>query len=116
VKNFIMDSKVVVGVGNIYANEALFAAGIRPGKAAGRITLSQYQLLVKQIKAVLNKSIQVGGTSLRDFTGGDGQPGYFRQALKVYGRNGESCRVCDTEIRLARTGQRGTFYCPQCQR
>ena len=115
VKNFIMDSKVVVGVGNIYANEALFAAGIRPGRAAGRVSLAQYQLLVKKIKAVLARSIKVGGTTLRDFTGGDGQPGYFKQSLKVYGRDGEPCKNCGEVIRLSRQGQRGTFYCPQCQ-
>lgn len=116
VKNFIMDSKVVVGVGNIYANEALFAAGLRPGRAAGRVTLDQYRVLVKKIQAVLRRSIEVGGTTLRDFTGGDGQPGYFKQSLKVYGRDGEACRRCGAKIRLARTGQRSTFYCGQCQR
>lgn len=116
VKNFIMDSKVVVGVGNIYANEALFASGIRPGKAAGRITLIQFQLLAQKIKSILHNAIKVGGTTLRDFTGSDGQPGYFSQSLMVYGRNEESCRVCGNTIRLSRLGQRSTFYCPHCQR
>jgi len=116
VKNFIMDSKVVVGVGNIYANEALFASGIRPGKAAGGITLDQFQLLAQKIKSVLQNAIKVGGTTLRDFTDSEGQPGYFGQSLMVYGRNKEACRICGNIIKLSRLGQRSTFYCPHCQR
>ncbi|MEX2131314.1 MAG: bifunctional DNA-formamidopyrimidine glycosylase/DNA-(apurinic or apyrimidinic site) lyase [Pseudohongiellaceae bacterium] len=115
IKNFIMDSKVVVGVGNIYANEALFASGIRPGKAAGRITLARYQLLAEKIKAILHQAIKLGGTTLRDFTDSDGQPGYFSQSLMVYGRDRQLCRVCNQPIRVSRLGQRSTFYCPHCQ-
>ena len=116
IKTLIMDSKVVVGVGNIYANEALFLAGIRPGRAAGSITRAQSQALTQHIKAVLAKAIEVGGTTLRDFVGGDGQPGYFKQSLYVYGREGEACKVCGEVLKLRRIGQRATVYCPQCQK
>ena len=115
IKSFIMDSKIVVGVGNIYANEALFLAGIRPGIAAGRITRSRYQLLAEIIKSVLQKAIKAGGTTLRDFTNGEGKPGYFKQQLNVYGRAGEPCTVCATPIKLIQQGQRATYYCTQCQ-
>ncbi|MCW8195654.1 bifunctional DNA-formamidopyrimidine glycosylase/DNA-(apurinic or apyrimidinic site) lyase [Proteobacteria bacterium 005FR1] len=116
VKTFIMDNKVVVGVGNIYANEALFLAGIRPGKAAGRISRPQYDLLAEQIKHVLAKAIAAGGTTLRDFLGSDGKPGYFKQQLFVYGRSGENCLQCETPLKTRRLGQRATVYCPTCQR
>jgi len=115
VKTFIMDNHVVVGVGNIYANEALFNSGIRPRKAAGRITRAQYQTLSKAILKVLNASIKMGGTTLKDFVGGDGQPGYFQQTLNVYGRENDACRQCESPIKLIRLGQRSTFYCPSCQ-
>ena len=115
IKSLIMDSKVVVGVGNIYANEALFLAGIRPGRAAGGLTRVQCHALVAQIKSVLAKAIQVGGTTLRDFVGGDGKPGYFQQSLYVYGRAGEACRRCAKPLRERRIGQRATVYCSQCQ-
>jgi formamidopyrimidine-DNA glycosylase len=116
VKNFIMDGKVVVGVGNIYANEALFLAGIDPRRAAGRISRARYQRLADTIKQVLTYAIEQGGTTLRDFVGGDGKPGYFAQQLAVYGRGGEPCVRCGTPLREARLGQRASVYCVACQR
>jgi formamidopyrimidine-DNA glycosylase len=116
VKQFIMDGKVVVGVGNIYASEALFLAGIHPGRAAGRISRDRCDRLAAAIKEVLAASIRAGGTTLRDFVGGDGKPGYFSQQLRVYGRTGEPCLTCGTPVRQVITGQRSTYYCPRCQR
>lgn len=116
VKAFIMDSKVVVGVGNIYASESLFMAGIHPKTAAGRISKARYERLVEAIKQVLAAAIKQGGTTLRDFTDSDGKPGYFQQQLQVYGRSGEACPRCGSRIRSLQLGQRNTFYCPQCQR
>ena len=116
VKTFLMDSHIVVGVGNIYANEALFGAGIRPDRAAGRVALARYQRLAEAVKFVLARSIRQGGTTLRDFVGGDGKPGYFRQQLQVYGRGGEACRVCAAPLAEVRLGQRATVYCRVCQR
>jgi formamidopyrimidine-DNA glycosylase len=116
VKNFIMDGKVVVGVGNIYANEALFLAGIRPDRAAGRISRDRYRCLAEKIKQVLTFAIEQGGTTLRDFVGGDGKPGYFAQQLYVYGRRGQPCKRCGRELRERRLGQRTTVYCVTCQR
>jgi formamidopyrimidine-DNA glycosylase len=116
VKQFIMDSHIVVGVGNIYANEALFAAGLAPKRKAGSISAERYAALVDEIKEVLGRAIDVGGTTLRDFVGGDGKPGYFKQSLQVYGRGGEACVACGTELKEIRLGQRSTVYCPQCQK
>ncbi len=116
VKNFIMDAHVVVGVGNIYAAESLFRAGIRPTVAAHRVTLTAYESLARAIRFVLQRSIHVGGTTLRDFVDHDGNPGYFKQLLNVYGRDGQPCRVCGTTLRLTRLGQRSTVFCPKCQR
>ncbi len=116
VKTFIMDSRIVVGVGNIYANEALFLAGIRPGRAAGRVTRPGYERLVEAIKQVLAAAVTQGGTTLRDFVGGDGKPGYFRQQLNVYDHGGEPCPACGAELRETRLGQRSTVYCRECQR
>lgn len=116
VKNFIMDGKVVVGVGNIYANEALFLSGIRPTRPAGRISRARYEALADNIKQVLTNAITQGGTTLRDFVGGDGKPGYFAQQLRVYGRAGEPCRSCGRPLREARLGQRTSVYCVTCQR
>jgi formamidopyrimidine-DNA glycosylase len=116
IKPFIMDSKVVVGVGNIYANEALFLAGINPKREAGKISMARYERLVAAIKQVLTEAISQGGTTLRDFVGGDGRPGYFAQALKVYGREGMPCPACGTPVKQFRQGQRSTFYCPHCQK
>lgn len=116
IKAFIMDSHIVVGVGNIYANEALFLAGILPSRAAGRVGRERYQLLADRIRAVLGEAITQGGTTLRDFVGGDGKPGYFQQKLFVYGRGGEVCRQCKTILSETRQGQRTTVFCRQCQR
>ncbi|MEE4184453.1 MAG: bifunctional DNA-formamidopyrimidine glycosylase/DNA-(apurinic or apyrimidinic site) lyase [Gammaproteobacteria bacterium] len=116
VKSFIMNSQVVAGVGNIYANEALFRAGIHPQRAAGRIALQRMERLAAEIRAVLAAAIQVGGTTLRDYRGGDGKPGYFRQRLQVYERGGEPCRACATPVRHIVQAQRSTYYCTHCQR
>ncbi|MCX6868246.1 MAG: bifunctional DNA-formamidopyrimidine glycosylase/DNA-(apurinic or apyrimidinic site) lyase [Verrucomicrobia bacterium] len=116
IKLVIMDAKVVVGVGNIYASEALFRAGIRPQTMARRVTKPRLAKLVTAIRAVLTEAIAAGGTTLRDFLHADGKPGYFKQQLCVYQRTGEPCQVCGTAIRHAVTGQRSTFWCPQCQK
>lgn len=116
IKSFIMDSKVVVGVGNIYANEALFKAGISPLRQAGAVSRARYEALVDEIKKTLAGAIEQGGTTLRDFVGGDGKPGYFQQQLLVYGRAGEACKQCSKALKEVRLGQRSTVYCTQCQR
>lgn len=116
IKSFIMNSHIVVGVGNIYASEALFMAGIHPRRPAGRVTRLAYEKLLKAIKSVIRSAIKQGGTTLRDFTQSDGKPGYFKQRLKVYGREGEACRVCGTPIRQVVIGQRASYFCPACQR
>jgi len=116
IKSFIMDSHNVVGVGNIYANEALFAAGIHPRRAAGKVTRAQYTLLVQAIKQVLRAAIRAGGTTLRDFTRSDGKPGYFRQSLQVYDREGEPCPTCGKPVTHAVIAQRSSYYCTHCQR
>ncbi|WP_018936948.1 bifunctional DNA-formamidopyrimidine glycosylase/DNA-(apurinic or apyrimidinic site) lyase [Thioalkalivibrio sp. ALJ24] len=116
VKAFLMDQATVVGVGNIYATEALFLAGIRPGRAAGRVTRTEYRRLAGHVKTVLAAAIERGGTTLRDFLREDGSHGYFRQELRIYGRAGEPCRVCGTSIRTRSVGQRASAYCPSCQR
>jgi formamidopyrimidine-DNA glycosylase len=116
VKPFIMDNAVVVGVGNIYASEALFAAGIDPRREAGSISRARYARLADEIKRVLAYAIQRGGTTLRDFVGGDGQPGYFQQELFVYGRGGEFCKRCGNGLREVRLGQRSSVFCAKCQR
>lgn len=115
VKNFIMNSHVVVGVGNIYASEALFMSGIRPGKSAGRVSAAAYDDLANNIKKVLSAAIKQGGTTLRDFVNSSGEPGYFQQTLNVYGREGEPCKVCSQTIKQKTIGQRSTFYCARCQ-
>ncbi len=115
VKNFLMDGHVVVGVGNIYANEALFLAGIRPTVQAQKVSLPAYEALAAAVRNVLNSAIQMGGTTLRDYVGGQGDPGYFAQSLNVYGREGEQCNLCDSGLRSLRLGQRATVYCPKCQ-
>ena len=116
VKNFIMTNAVVVGVGNIYANEALFLSGIDPRKSAGKISRQKYLALAKNIQAVLARAIEMGGTTLRDFLGADGKPGYFRIELNVYGKTGEPCPNCGAPIRSIAIGQRNSFFCPKCQR
>ena len=116
IKQVIMDSHVVVGVGNIYANEALFRAGIRPQLAAGRLGKERCARLVLSIREVLRAAIKKGGSSLRDYVNSDGKQGYFQQHYFVYGRTGEPCRQCGSAIKQLRQGQRSTFYCPVCQR
>jgi formamidopyrimidine-DNA glycosylase len=116
VKNFLMNAHVVVGVGNIYASESLFRARIRPGRRAASLTTAEAQRLARAVKAVLGNAIRVGGTTLRDYVGADGNPGYFRQKLYVYERAGRPCRVCRTPIRKTTHGQRSTYYCPNCQK
>jgi formamidopyrimidine-DNA glycosylase len=116
IKQFLMDQRVVVGVGNIYASEALFRAGISPRRAAGRIGRERYERLVEAVRAVLGEAIRQGGTTLRDYVNADGAPGYFRQKLYVYERAGEPCRRCGTAIRQLTQGQRSTYYCPACQK
>lgn len=116
IKQTIMDSKVVVGVGNIYASEALYLAGIRPTRAAGMVSAARLAKLVDAIQTVLAKSISQGGTTLRDFLHQDGSAGYFRQQLNVYERNGQPCPACQSPVRRIVLGQRSTFYCPKCQR
>lgn len=115
VKSFVMDSHVVVGVGNIYANEALFMAGIRPQTQAGTISARRYTRLAECIRQVISHAISVGGTTLRDFVGGDGKPGYFQQSLLVYGRAGEPCKNCAGILTEIRQSQRSSVYCPRCQ-
>lgn len=115
VKQFIMNAGVVVGVGNIYASESLFLAGIHPLRQAGRVSLQRYELLADAIRGVLERAIAAGGTTLRDFYGGDGESGYFQQQLDVYGRTDEACTRCGAPIRSKVVGQRNTFYCLNCQ-
>ena len=115
IKPFIMNAQVVVGVGNIYASEALYRAGINPRRAAGRVALRRYEELAAAIKDVLASAIKAGGTTLRDFYGGDGEAGYFKQQLEVYDREGEHCRRCNTIISAIVQGQRSTYYCKSCQ-
>ena len=116
VKNVIMDGRIVVGVGNIYASEALYRARVHPKRAAGRVSVARYAGIVLAIREVLAEAIEVGGTTLRDFVKSDGEPGYFRLQLNVYGRTGEPCPACRAPIHQAVIGQRSSFYCPTCQR
>jgi formamidopyrimidine-DNA glycosylase len=116
VKALLMDGHVVVGVGNIYANEALFRAGIRPGRRCDRLTREECRRLAVSVRSVLAQAVEQGGTSLRDFVREDGRPGYFVQELKVYGRGGLPCLACGATLKETRQGQRSTVYCPRCQR
>lgn len=116
IKALLMDSRVVVGVGNIYANEALYHAGIRPSRRAGRLSRAACAGLVDAIRRVLREAIDAGGTTLRDFAAGEGRPGYFQLSLAVYGRAGQPCSHCGSTLKSARIAQRGTVYCPHCQR
>ena len=115
VKTFIMDSRILVGVGNIYAAESLFLAGVRPSTAAGRVTLGGFAALAEAIKRVLSQALDAGGTTLRDFVGSDGRPGYFKQKLNVYGRGGRPCRRCGASLQHRRIGGRATVFCRRCQ-
>lgn len=116
IKPWLMDNKLVVGVGNIYASESLFVAGILPDRPAMVLGEEEAERLVATIKAVLLRSIEQGGTTLRDFLQSDGKPGYFAQELQVYGRAGEPCRQCGTLIEASKHAQRSTFFCPRCQK
>jgi len=116
IKTFLMDGHIVVGVGNIYANEALHLAGIRPTREAGRVARSSYDALAGSVKQVLNQAIERGGTTLRDFLRVDGEPGYFQLELLAYEREGMPCKRCGTKIRRVVIGQRSSYYCPRCQR
>ncbi len=116
VKSFIMDGRIVVGAGNIYAAEALFRAGIRPQRAAGKLSRADYARLADAVRTVLSEAVTQGGTTLRDFFGADGAAGYFQQALYVYGRAGQPCQICGAPIKLLTIGQRASCFCPKCQR
>ncbi len=116
IKQVLMNGRLVTGVGNIYASEALFRAKIGPRRAAKRLTRADCARLVRAVRAALNAAIKAGGTTLRDYVGTDGNPGYFRQKLYVYERDGEPCRTCDTLVKKLTQGQRSTYYCPRCQR
>jgi len=115
VKKLIMNGEVVVGVGNIYANESLFLANIHPRTSAQSMSISQSVKLTEQIKSVLERAIKSGGTTLKDFTNSDGKPGYFAQHLNIYGRKGEDCFICKSRIQHYKESQRATYYCPLCQ-
>src|SRR5690606_11485947 len=116
VKTFLMDQRIVVGVGNIYAAEALHAAGVSPLRAAGRVSRERYRALAGAIRAILGQAIARGGTTLRDFLAPDGAPGYFEQELAAYGRGGAPCPRCGQPLRQALVGQRTTVWCSRCQR
>lgn len=116
IKPHLMNAHIVVGVGNIYASEALYRAGIHPARAAGRVALPRLEVLVAAVKDVLAESINVGGTTLRDFYAGDGEPGHFAPRLRVYGRPGQPCVECGALVKQIVLGQRSSFYCPRCQR
>jgi formamidopyrimidine-DNA glycosylase len=116
IKQHLMNGRVVVGVGNIYASEALFRAGIHPRRPAGRIARARFESLVVSVRDVLRDAIEDGGTTLRNFVGGNGEPGYFRGRLRVYERDGSPCANCGTRIERRVLGQRATYYCPRCQR
>ena len=116
IKLMLMDNHIVVGVGNIYANEALFRAGIRPTVAAGRVSRARMARLVDAVRRVLREAIAKGGSTLRDYVDAGGEPGYFQLDYFVYGRDGLPCRACGTEVKLTRQGQRASHYCPRCQR
>lgn len=116
IKQHIMNGAIVVGVGNIYANEALFRARIHPARAAGRISRARINCLVDGVRAVLDAALSAGGTTLRDYVGSDGSPGYFKLSLNVYDRAGEPCRRCESAIRRRVIGQRATYFCSNCQR
>lgn len=115
IRDFLLDSRIVAGIGNIYANEALFVAGLRPTSAAGRINRIRFERLAEAIRETLGHALKAGGTTLRDFRNGRGEPGYFQLSLNVYGRAGEPCRGCGTVIKALKRGQRTAYFCPNCQ-
>lgn len=116
VKDFLLDQKILAGLGNIYVNEALFGAGIHPLRPAGCISLKRYELLVKAVRSVLERALEKGGTTLRDFRNGDGKPGYFSLQLQVYGRAGLPCPRCGVHLTMERIHQRSAFFCRRCQK
>jgi len=116
IKQFLLDAHVVVGVGNIYASEALFRAGIAPVTPAGQVSKAAYGLLVSSVAEILSEAIAAGGTTIRYFADSEGRPGYLTQQLCVYGRSGQKCVSCDSLIKQLKLGQRSTFYCPKCQK
>ncbi len=116
IKNFLMDSTVVAGIGNIYANEILFYSGIHPATPIGSVTLAMWEIVVEKSRAVLNKAIASGGSTISDFVNSSGQKGYFQLELMVYGRTGEPCKLCVTPVVKLIIGGRSTFFCPSCQR
>src|SRR6185369_5664841 len=116
IKQFLMDGRRIVGVGNIYASESLFLAGIHPRRAAGKMSREQSSKLVVAVKRTLRAAIKAGGSSLRDFVASDGRSGYFQQRHWVYGREGQPCRACKTGIRRIVQGARATYFCPRCQK
>jgi formamidopyrimidine-DNA glycosylase len=116
VKLFLMNSRIVTGVGNIYASEALFRAGVHPLRPAGRISAARWERIAKAVRGTLERAVEKGGTTLRDFAAADGSPGYFLAECAVYGREGKPCTRCGAKIKAIRQGQRSTFYCPRCQR
>jgi len=115
IKAFIMNGKIVVGVGNIYAQEALFNSGIHPNRPASKVSKKRYTKLTQNIRTVLNEAIKAGGSSLKDFTDADGKPGYFQQTLHVYGRKDEACVICKRKLKQIIIGQRSTVFCSGCQ-
>lgn len=116
VKHFLMNAQIVTGVGNIYANEALFRAGVHPLRSAGRISAARWDRIAEAVRATLKRAVEKGGTTLRDFASPDGESGHFQLECAVYGREGKPCPRCRTPIKAIRQGQRSTFYCPRCQR
>ena len=115
IKSFLMNNTIVAGIGNIYANESLFAAGIRPRTAAGRISRKQYEELVFHIRSVLTHAIKCGGSTINDFLGASGEKGYFQINFNVYGKKDQQCMKCGSTIKAVKVGGRASFYCPQCQ-
>lgn len=116
VKHFLMDGHVVTGVGNIYASEALFEAGIHPSRSVSRLSLGRWERVAGAVRSTLERALAAGGTTLRDFASADGHPGLFQTKCAVYGREGKPCPRCGARVRSVRQGQRSTFYCPRCQR
>jgi formamidopyrimidine-DNA glycosylase len=116
VKQFLMNGRIVTGVGNIYASEALFQARVHPLRSAGQVSAARWERIAQAVRATLERALAAGGTTLRDFASADGRPGYFQHEFAVYGRDGKPCPKCGTRIRALRQGQRSTFYCPRCQR
>jgi formamidopyrimidine-DNA glycosylase len=116
VKQFLMNGRMVTGVGNIYASEALFEARVHPGRSAGSISAARWEAVAAAVRGTLERAIVAGGSTLRDFASAEGRPGHFQHDFAVYGREGKPCKRCGTRIRADRQGQRSTFYCPRCQR